>query len=371
MSLEHASGSDGFLSSASESGSSHTTSTLQSAEVADYFRSVFGYTFSADENVPLLFPTDTTAERLDVVLHIIVRICRDGMNVPTSVDEMLRTGGIDGRGVGARVLDMVTNSGTWASEMAGIYSTARFTSLDTKPLVSHKPHARISYEVYNFYAGIMEQDATFDLVHLRRGVYATKDFNLLLRELHRVLKPNGFLLITDLPAQSYEDTSPLVPLRSSTYIAQCTKYVHDACEAEGADITAWKDMTTRLEPSHLLWDNIPHSANLYSLADRESGSMQAARGFYDIILRAVPVPLGAWPSDESQKVVGGLVRLWAYHHAQSALPIILSRGVSENQAKDLVEKMLQELADIAAYRTDVFAGLPSCLPVVFSTLVTV
>ncbi|KAG8751751.1 hypothetical protein FRC12_012273 [Ceratobasidium sp. 428] len=320
-------------------------STLQSAEVADYFRSVSGHTFSADENVPLLFPTDTTAERLDVVLHIIVRICRDGMNVSTLVDEMLRTGGIDGRGVGARVLDMVTNSDTWASEMAGIYSTARFTSLDTKPLVPHKSHARISYEVYNFYAGITEQDATFDLVHLRRGVYATKDFNFLLRELHRVLKPNGFLLITELPAQSYE-----VPLRSSTYIAQCTKYVHDACEAEGADITAWKDMTARLEPSHPLWDNVPHSANSHSLADKEPGSMQAVRGFYGIGLHAVPVPLGAWPSDESQKVVGGLVRLWAYHHAHSALPIILSRGVSENRAKELVEKMLQELADIAAYR---------------------
>ncbi|KAG8692558.1 hypothetical protein FRC09_011113, partial [Ceratobasidium sp. 395] len=250
MSTEHTSDSDGFMFS--DSGSIHTMSTLQSTEVADYFRSVFGYTFPADENVPLLFPTDTTADRLDVIMHLIVRLCRDGMNVPAPVDEMLRKGGVDGRGTGARVLDMVTNSGTWVGEMASIYSTPKFISLDTKPLVPHKPHARISYQVYNFYAGIMEQDATFDLVHLRQGVYATKDFNSLLRELHRVLKPNGFLLITELPIQTYEGNPP-VPFHSGVHMAQGIQFVLDACKAEGADTTAWQDMNARLEPSHQLW----------------------------------------------------------------------------------------------------------------------
>ncbi|KAG8777934.1 hypothetical protein FRC12_000122 [Ceratobasidium sp. 428] len=90
ISTEHTSDSDGFMFS--DSGSSHTMSILESREVADYFRSVFGYTFSADENVPLLFPTDATADRLDVLLHVIVRLCRDGTNVPTPVNEMLRRG---------------------------------------------------------------------------------------------------------------------------------------------------------------------------------------------------------------------------------------------------------------------------------------
>ncbi|KAG8742284.1 hypothetical protein FRC10_001708 [Ceratobasidium sp. 414] len=47
----------------SDSGSScHTMSTLQSNEVAEYFRLVHGFTFSSDENVPLVFPTDAAAE---------------------------------------------------------------------------------------------------------------------------------------------------------------------------------------------------------------------------------------------------------------------------------------------------------------------
>ncbi|KAG8777933.1 hypothetical protein FRC12_000121 [Ceratobasidium sp. 428] len=373
-STEHTSDSDGLMFS--DSGSIHTMSTLQSTEVADYFRSVFGYTFPTDENVPLLFPTDTTADRLDVIMHLIVRLCRDGMNVPAPVDEMLRKGGVDGRGTGARVLDMVTNSGTWVGEMASIYSTPKFISLDTKPLVPHKPHARISYQVYNFYAGIMEQDATFDLVHLRQGVYAvsrpaprvkpqiqtpqvlncdsvtlqTKDFNSLLRELHRVLKPNGFLLITELPIQTYEGNPP-VPFHSGAHMAQGIEFVLDACKAEGADTTAWQDMNARLEPSHQLWGNVkPNALGQHPSPNKETYGTRPVRGFHSIHLHKVPVSFGAWPSDEHQKVIGGLIRLWSFHHSASLLPVIVLRGVDEDQAKRFVEKLLQEITDADKYR---------------------
>ncbi|QRV95859.1 methyltransferase domain protein [Ceratobasidium sp. AG-Ba] len=187
----------------SDSGSSYDTlSTIQSNEVAGiigYFRSVHGSMFPSDENTPLVLPTDVTADRLDILLHMIVRLCRGGKNVPDSVDEMLRNGGVGGDGMGARVLDAVTNSGIWVNEMAEIYSNTSFTSLDIKPLVPHTPHPRIDFQVYDFQTGIMQPDNTFDLVHLWQGVLTTKNFNLLLQELHRVLKPNGYILITEVP----------------------------------------------------------------------------------------------------------------------------------------------------------------------------
>ncbi|KAG8702708.1 hypothetical protein FRC09_004585, partial [Ceratobasidium sp. 395] len=118
----------------------------------------------------------------------------------------------------------------------------------------------------------------------------------------------------------------------------------------GADVTAWKDMTARLEPSHPLWGNVPPDANLHSVSDKLSSDVYAVRGFYNINLHAVPVSLGAWPSDEGQRIVGSLVRLWAYHHARSVLPVILLRGVGERQAKEFVEKLMQEIADVDKYR---------------------
>jgi hypothetical protein len=65
--------------------------------------------------------------------------------------------------------------------MASIYPTATFISLDAKPLAPHEPHARIVLEVYDFCTGIMQPDASFDLVHIRQGVMAVSGFTFGLR----------------------------------------------------------------------------------------------------------------------------------------------------------------------------------------------
>ncbi|KAG9096201.1 hypothetical protein FS749_008928 [Ceratobasidium sp. UAMH 11750] len=333
----------------SDSGTSyHTMSTLQSNEVAEYFRLVHGFTFSSDENVPLVFPTDATADRVDIIFHIIVRLCRDGKNVPPVVDEMLRTGGLEGGG--AKVLDLVTNSGTWVTEMASTYATPKFTSLDTKPLVAHHPHARIKFEVYDFCAGIIEPDSNFDLVHLRQGVYATKNFDFLLQEVHRVLKPNGFLMVTELPIQAYEEINPLVPVRFAGYVVEGTKLVQEGCKAAGADITAWQDMSARLDSNHPLWRNYQPGMNTSSQSSQDSRGIHSIRGFHGIHLHSQPIPLGAWPDDEGQKILGGLTRMWAYHQARSTLPMALMLGMEENEAAAFVEGMIQELMDIERHK---------------------
>ncbi|KAG8732491.1 hypothetical protein FRC10_000890 [Ceratobasidium sp. 414] len=339
----------------SDSGSScHTMSTLQSNEVAEYFRLVHGFTFPSDENVPLVFPTDPTAERIDIILHIIVRLCRDGLNVPPVVDGMLRTGGLDGGG--AKVLDLVTNSGTWCatlpmirpinnaarvSEMASTYATPKFISLDTKPLIPHPPHARINFQVYDFYAGIMEPDFSFDL---------TKNFNLLLQEVHRVLKPNGFLMITELPMQAYEEIDPPIPIRSLDSMARGTKLIHEACQAAGADITAWHDMSARLDPSHPLWCNGQPGMNASPRTDRELSGAQPVRGFHSIHLHSQPAPVGSWPEDEGQRMIGNLTRMWTYYQAKSMLPMILMLGIEEREATEFVDGLFHQLLDIDRHK---------------------
>ncbi|KAG9119694.1 hypothetical protein FRC07_005148, partial [Ceratobasidium sp. 392] len=152
----------------------NSVSTLESHEIAEYFRSVHGFTYQSDENLPLAFPTDMAYDRLDVILHMIARLCQNGMIVPEEADQLLRNGGLDGRGE-ARVLDLVTNSAAWhdsirVNDMSDVYPTANFVSLDTKPLVPHKPHARIKFEVYEFYSGIIEPDESIDMVHVKQSV---------------------------------------------------------------------------------------------------------------------------------------------------------------------------------------------------------
>ncbi|QRV93076.1 methyltransferase domain protein [Ceratobasidium sp. AG-Ba] len=334
----------------SDSGSSYDSlSTIQSNEVAGYFRSVHGSVFPSDENAPLVFPTEATADRLDILLHIIVRLLRGGKNVPDSIDEMLRNGGVARGGTGARVLDAVTNSGTWVKEMAETYSTATFTSLDIKPLVAHVPHPRIDFQVYNFPVGILEPDNTFDLVHVRQGVLATKDFNLLLRELHRVLKPGGYIMITELPLDAYEGDPP-IPLRPSLHLSRAIQVGYETCKAEGADVAAWQDMSTRLDPGHSLWEN--HHPDF----QEPCSEIGPPRGFHGIISYEQPIPVGTWHPDEGQKLLGNLFRSYALNNLCSALPVATQRFeevLNDSQPREFIEKMIRELNDLDMYQVTV------------------
>ncbi|QRV78280.1 methyltransferase domain protein [Ceratobasidium sp. AG-Ba] len=255
---------------------------------------------------------------------------------------MLRNGGVARGGTGARVLDAVTNSGTWVNEMAETYSTAIFTSVDIKPLVAHAPHPRIDFQVYNFPVGILDPDNTFDLGHVRQGVLATKDFNLLLRELHRVLKPGGYIMITELPFDAYEGDPP-IPLRPSLYLSQAIQMGYETCKAEGADVAAWQDMSARLDPSHSLWEN----------QHPDSQDIGPPRGFHGIISYEQPIPVGTWHPDEGQKLLGNLFRSYALNTLCSALPVATQRieeVLNDGQSREFIEKIIHELNDLDMYR---------------------
>lgn len=56
---------------------------------------------------------DNLAERLYVDLNTVLRLAYNGVNVPWTVDELLRSGGVDGATACTRVLDLATNSGAW------------------------------------------------------------------------------------------------------------------------------------------------------------------------------------------------------------------------------------------------------------------
>ncbi|KAG9081424.1 hypothetical protein FS749_007673, partial [Ceratobasidium sp. UAMH 11750] len=125
---------------------------------------------------------------------------------------------------------------------------------------------------------------------------------------------------------------PPVPVRSVDYVVQGTRLIHEGCKAAGADIAAWQDMSARLDPSHPLWGNHQPGTSASPQSSQESSGAQSIRGFHSIHLDSQPTPLGAWPDNEGQKVLGGLTRIWGYHQARSTLPMALMIGLEESEA---------------------------------------
>ncbi|KAH7335873.1 S-adenosyl-L-methionine-dependent methyltransferase [Rhizoctonia solani] len=317
----------------SEASSCRTMSTLGSSEVTEYFHDRFGYTYMTDENIPAVFPTDSLAERLETLAHIMIRHCQGGKIIATVGHELLAQGGLGGNG--ARVLDLATNSGAWVQEMAQIYPTTKFVSVDVKPLIPHPPHPRIKYEVYDLYAGIAEPDVSFDLVHARTCVTLTKDYKLLIREMHRVLKPGGILVISEIPCQAYEVEKPSEPLHSSPLRVKALGLMRAGLASQGVDLESWDKMSDRLSPGHPMWNN-------ESLNTKDECN-SAARGFHNVITFAHLIPNGPWPTDRDQRTLGALAKVLFRHTWQSLVPRMQMMGATQAQAQEFVDKLLEEV----------------------------
>ncbi|KAF8712367.1 Methyltransferase domain, partial [Rhizoctonia solani] len=317
----------------SESSSARTMSTLSTGEVANYFKTLHGFTYVTDDNIPLAFPTDAVAERINVVFNIITRLSQGGKNVPAIAEELLIAGGLDG--TGARVLSLVTNSGVCrAYEVASTYPTTEIVSIDVKPLTALIPHQRIKFEVYDIYAGIAEPDASFDFVHARQCVTMFKDYNFMLREMHRVLKPGGLLVIGEMPSQSYEASDPTIPLRTSPMRTEAIRLMRKAHTAQGIDLAAWDDMSYRLDPGHPMWEN--------QNSDPKP-AVSSIRGFRTITTSTYLIPNGPWSNEETQRVIGAMGKL-IFEKAWKALPPMLRMmGMNESDAAEFLARLEAEV----------------------------
>ncbi|KAG8742286.1 hypothetical protein FRC10_001710 [Ceratobasidium sp. 414] len=277
------------------------------------------------------------------MFHTVVRLSQDGLNVPPEAEEVLRVGGLSGQTSGARVLDLFTNDGTWVQEMAEVYPTASFVSVDVKPFSPHQPRSNITFEVYDFYAGIAEPDSSFDVINAMQCIVETKDFNLLLREMHRVLKPHGVLVITDIPFWSYGVENPSLAQGPESRHAVGLDWLRRAFQAQGVDITAWGDVCARLSRRHPLWAerSIDPEAGVFE----PQNTANSVRGFQSINMRTRLIPAGPWPEDEAQRMIGSATYLLITHCWKLCGPFLRMIGMEGEEIQSMADAIATELAE--------------------------
>ncbi|CAE6388069.1 unnamed protein product [Rhizoctonia solani] len=319
---------DTGLSSTYSSDSETTASsaeTIQSIEAADYFRIEHGRAFPIYDNLPMSLPTDQGEMRRLKIQHMAIKkLVGDALDC---LVEAHLAPSPDGRR--KQVLDIRTQSGIWADEMAIKYPAVDIKSIDVAPTVAHYPRHNLHYEVYDIHAGVLEQTGAFDIVNATHTVDMTKDWTSLLQEMHRVLRPGGLLIFGEwCPRLTLPGEDKPALHGPAHHSARFMEMYRSAIAASGVLLEVNSKIDGWLRPDSGLWPAQTHS------------------GFYDIVHEVRESPLNSlWHLDPKMQEIGMLSAMNFCEFVASAQPLLLSYGISETEYEEWVEDIRREIRD--------------------------
>ncbi|CAE6507572.1 unnamed protein product [Rhizoctonia solani] len=318
-------------------GTTQTTSTITSDQVADYFREAHGRIFAHDENLPMTYPIDDIETHRHQMQHVFLKALVHG-NYIGPVREVLKP-----RSDGSRpkILDIRTCSGDWAQDMATEFPHCDIVSVDIAPTTAHTPRPNISFEVYDLYAGIAEPDESFDYVSCRHVQLHVKDFDRLVFDLHRVLKPGGLVTICEVENYIFEvDESPYsnICCRTAPNVARGVDAIRAAVNYQGVDIDCIYELETWLQPKSYFWTK---TGDKYGIPSAHCE--KASRGFCDIQKQVVLLPIGTWHPDPAVQRAGEIVaRTFSLAWRQTDATMF-EAGISREEAEEICTKAIEEL----------------------------
>ncbi|KAG9124157.1 hypothetical protein FRC07_012629 [Ceratobasidium sp. 392] len=328
--------SDSDMDTISSASTRRTASTITSDEISEYFREAHGRAYPLDENLPLTFPADDIELRRHQMQHVILKALVHG-NYIGPVQHVLRP---RADGTRPRILDIRTCDGTWAQEMAAEFPHCDITSVDIAPLTTHVPRPNIAFEIYDLYAGVAEPDETFDYVSCRHVQLAVKEYDRLVFDLHRVLRPGGLLCICEVGHRLYEVDNPPynTPFKSLPCLAYGGEVLRSAIAAQGIDIMAIDHIGDWLRPKSEFWRR---TGEKYKIPQPRIS--QASAGFTHIHCQEVLMPTGGWHPDPNVAQVGALAARQFMMAWKQLDGLLVEAGMKEDEAKRVAETSIEDL----------------------------
>ncbi|KAH7335826.1 S-adenosyl-L-methionine-dependent methyltransferase [Rhizoctonia solani] len=277
---------DWDMQTISSSSTARTTSTITSDQLSDFFREAYGRTYPLDENLPLTYPVDDVEALRQKLQHQLLKALVHG-NYIGPVREILRPR-VDGSR--PRILDIRTCDGSWAQEMAVEFPHCDIVSVDIAPIVAHTPRANIKFEIYDLYAGVAEPDESFDYISCRHTQIHVKEYDRLIFDLHRVLRPGGLITICEVENNLFDIDSPpydTLAHRAIPGVCKGLHFVRAAIQKQGIDLSAVHHIPDWLSPNSPFW---AQTGQKYQIPPT---TVQAAsQGFRHIRKQVVLLPLG-------------------------------------------------------------------------------
>ncbi|KAG9093207.1 hypothetical protein FRC07_011516 [Ceratobasidium sp. 392] len=313
------------MSSSDTESTIDTMETVRSNELNDYFRIEHGRAFPAYEELPMALPTDAGEIHRQQIQHTALKLL-----VGDTLDRVIEAHlAPSPNGKRRCVLDVRTQAGLWAEEIAVKFPHVDVKTIDVAPTVPHIPRANLHHEVYDIHAGIMEPDGLFDLVHARHTVTMIKDWRTLLRDMHRVLRPGGMLIFGELDPRitAPKEDEPAIHGPASRSARFCEAFRAAAINS-GILLNTCKDIDSWLSPDSPHW------------------APQSGSGFRNIVHRVWELPVnGLWHPDPRMQEVGMYMARNFCEFIGSVRPLLLSSGLTDSEFDKWVEDAQREVRD--------------------------
>ncbi|WVQ85912.1 hypothetical protein IAT38_008080 [Cryptococcus sp. DSM 104549] len=211
------------------------------------------------------------SDRLDALHEVYRYSCG---NLPDEAAALLSDG------TQRRVLDIGCGTGKWACEMAQAHPDVLVVGQDlVHPPIPHLP-SNFIFEIHDVTKGQDYPDETFDVVNIRDIHAGMPDYQGMLHECVRILRPGGYLIVKEIewdPRLSDPEQEP-----RELYPWFCDDLWRRALAERGLD--PWAGV------------NLPHYiGNLHGLANIE--------------YTRHPIPMKPWSDEELQSFTGSMTRV--------------------------------------------------------------
>ncbi|KAH0611894.1 uncharacterized protein H6S33_009946 [Morchella sextelata] len=275
------------------SGSEYSTESLSSS-IFEY-RYENGRRYHAYKDGNYILPNDEKEQnRLDIIHHIYLLMLKDELHLAPLENPQ-------------RILDLGTGTGIWAMDMAERYPSAEVIGTDLSPIQPSWVPPNVHFQIDDAESDWTWEENSFDFIHLRHLSGAIKDWQKLMEQAFKFLKPGGYIEIHEYDMGLFSDDGTLPE-----------------------DLWLWK-----------FYDLVNKAANkngrAFQIVSNIESLLNSAR-FEQPDYRMYKLPLGLWAADPKMKEIGAYLLLNAESAYDAFGMALFTRelGMTVEEAREIV-----------------------------------